>query len=330
MYSRSRRLGGKFLAAVAALALTTGLAACGSEAATGGSDASGASQSDSDFPRVVKHHKGQTELPTKPERIVALDNSLVEAVLALDRPLIGGIGSYRDLRGFPPYLGDAVKDTQDVGPLESPDLEAIAALEPDLIVSATVRHDALYDELSAIAPTVFVETTGPIWKENVTKLGEALGAEDKATEVLGAYEKRAAAIGKAINAKEGNPEMSMVRFLDGPTRLMANKSFTGIIFQDLGFARPKDQDIDDFAVEVGEEQIRKADGDHIFVSVYSGGQQAKERFLRNPLWRNLDGVKAGNVHEVDDATWMTSVSLQGAHIVMDDLAKMFGVDPARA
>ncbi len=35
------------------------------------------------------------------------------------------------------------------------------------------------------------------------------------------------------------------------------------------------------------------------------------------------------MHEVNDATWMLSVSLQGADIVMDDLAKIFGVDPMR-
>jgi iron complex transport system substrate-binding protein len=143
-----------------------------------------AAQSDTGFPRTITHDKGTTEIPAHPQRIVALDNSLVEAVVLLDRPLVGGISSYRDQKGFPPYLGDAVADTEDVGPLESPDLEAIAALEPDVIVSATVRHDALYDELSKIAPTVFVKTTGPQWRENVTFLGEALGAEDTAARCL--------------------------------------------------------------------------------------------------------------------------------------------------
>lgn len=328
MQLRTRRNGSRLAATIAAFTLITGLAGCASEDPAERADTGPAA--DGTFPRTVQHHKGKTTLQRRPERIVALDNSLVEAVIALDRPLAGGIGSYRDLKGFPPYLGDAVKDTKDVGPLDSPDLEAIAALEPDLIVSASVRHEALYDELSAIAPTVFVETTGPTWKDNITKLGETLGAEDKAKQELAAYEARAKQIGAAVNEKLGNPSMSMVRFLDGPTRLMANTSFTGIIFADLGFARPKAQDVDEFAVEIGEEQIRKADGDHIFVSVFSGGEQANERFLRNPLWRNLNGVKAGNVHEVDDATWMTSVSLQGAEIVMDDLAKMFDVDPMKA
>ncbi|MQA82940.1 MAG: ABC transporter substrate-binding protein [Streptosporangiales bacterium] len=311
--------------ALPALALA-GLTACGG---TAGSETDSAGSGGSGFPHTVTHHKGETELDHKPKRIVALDNSLVEAVVALDRPLVGGISSYRDLKGFPPYLGDAVADTEEVGPLESPDLEAITALEPDLIVSASVRHDALYDELSAIAPTIFVETTGPTWKDNIRLLAKALGEEEKATQVLGDYEKRAAALGKAINKRAGNPTVSLVRFLDGPTRLYAKASFSGIILKDMGIARPKDQDVEEFAVEIGEEQIRKADGDHIFVTSFSGGTQAKERFLRNPLWKRLDGVQAGNVHEVRDEIWMTSVSVQGAHLIMDDLAKIFDVDPMR-
>lgn len=316
-----------------ALAASAVLAACagGGEGATSSSGAAAASGSSSGstsagaFPRTVSHHQGETRIEAEPSRIVALDNSLVEAVVALERPLVGGIGSYRDLAGFPAYLGDAVADTEDVGPLEAPDLEAVAALEPDLIVSATVRHEALYDELSEIAPTVFVETTGPTWKDNIRKVAEALGAEDKAEDLLSAYEARAAALGAAINEKAGNPTVSMVRFLDGPTRLYANASFSGIVFQDMGLARPAAQDVDEFAVEIGEEQIRKADGDHIFVTTYSGGEENADLFERNPLWRRLAGVRSGNVHQVEDAIWMTSVSLQGADLMMDDMAEIFGV-----
>lgn len=314
--------------ATAALVLAT-VTACGSggDAQPQSAAAPESSTAGSAFPRTIQHHQGETEIPAQPERVVALDNSLVEAVVALDAPLVGGIGSYRDQEGFPDYLGKAVADTEDVGPLETPDLEAIAALEPDLIVSASVRHEALYGQLAAIAPTVFVETTGPIWKENITFLGEVLGREDAAEEAMSAYETRAAALGEAINEKAGNPTVSMVRFLDGPTRLYAKDSFSGNVFQDMGLARPADQDVDEFAVEIGEEEIRKADADHIFVTVFSGGEEAAERYRANPLWRELEGVKAGNVHEVEDAVWMTSVSLQGADLMMDDMAEIFGVDP---
>jgi iron complex transport system substrate-binding protein len=282
------------------------------------------------FPRTITHDKGATEIPARPQRIVALDNSLVDAVVLLKGPLVGGISSYRDLKGFPPYLGAAVKNTTEVGPLESPDLEAIAALKPDLIVSATIRHDAIYDELSKIAPTVFVKTTGPQWQQNITLLGRTIGAEAQAAKSLAAYKERAKIVGDEINAKAGKPTISVVRFLDGPTRLMQKATFIGSILKDAGLARPKSQDVEDFALEVGEEQIRQADGDHIFVTSFSGGNAAKERFERNPLWKQLDGVKAGNVHDVPDEIWMTSVSVQGAQIVLDNLAKTFGVNPARA
>ena len=283
---------------------------------------------ESSFPRTITHDKGTTVIPARPQRIIALDNSLVEAVVLLKGPLVGGISSYRDLKGFPPYLGEAVKGTEEVGPMESPDLEAVAALEPDLIVSATVRHDALYDELTKIAPTVFVKTTGPQWQQNITTLGEVLGAEDDAVKALAGYKQRARQVGDAINAKAGSPTISVVRFLDGPTRLMQKATFIGIILEDAGLARPKSQDVEGFALEVGEEQVRQADGDHIFVTSFSGGKAAKERFERNPLWKQLQGVQAGNIHDVPDEIWMTSVSVQGAQLVLDDLAKTFGVDPS--
>ena len=316
------------------LALATSavlLAACGSGSSdTTAAASTRAAESDSAFPKTITHDMGTTEIPEQPQRIVALDNSLVEAVVLLDRPLVGGISSYRDQTGFPPYLGDAVADTVDVGPLETPDLEAIAALEPDLIVSATVRHEALYDELSQIAPVVMVKTTGPQWRENITFLGDALGAEDKAAEELAEYKDRARTVGGAINAAAGNPTVSVVRFLDGPTRLMQKQSFIGHILSDAGLARPAAQDVDDFAAEIGEEGIRQADADHIFVTSFSGGEPSKERFLRNPLWGQLEAVKAGKVTDVADEIWMTSVSVQGAHLVLDDLAKTFAVDASRS
>ena len=311
------------VALATAAALLTG---CGTDSSVSAEEQS--TGSDASFPRTVTHDKGTTEIPERPQRIVALDNSLVEAVVLLERPLVGGISSYRDQTDFPPYLGDAVDDTEDVGPLDAPDLEAIAALEPDLIVSATVRHEALYDELGKIAPTVFVKTTGPQWRENVTFLGQVLGAEEKAADELAEYKERAKAVGDAVNEKAGNPSISIVRFLDGPTRLMQKQSFIGHILSDAGLARPAPQDVDDFALEVGEEGIRSADGDHVFVTSYSGGEESKERFQRNPLWKELSAVKAGAVTDVPDEIWMTSVSVQGAHLVLDDLAKTFGVDPA--
>jgi iron complex transport system substrate-binding protein len=109
------------------------------------------------FPRTVEHFRGSTEIPAAPQRIVALDNSFTDAVLLLESPLVGYV-DYRE-PGLPDYLGSSreefAPDAVSVGTVSSASLEKIAALQPDLIISAEVRDGKNYEQLSAIAPTVF-------------------------------------------------------------------------------------------------------------------------------------------------------------------------------
>ncbi|TDD15837.1 iron-siderophore ABC transporter substrate-binding protein [Kribbella turkmenica] len=316
------------LLAVSALALT----GCGSSPDEESPAAAGSSEG---FPRTVEHAMGKTEIPAKPKRVVALDASFVDATLILDTPVLG-YTEYRNIQGkLPDYLGDDRTtfgaDAQAVGTLAEPNLEKIAELDPDLIITAKVRHEKLYDQLSAIAPTVMSETTGPTWKDNIRLEAKALGQEDLAEKEIAAYEKAARTVGDAINAKAGNPTISITRFIDGPTRLYQKKSYSGIVLEDAGLARPKSQDVEDFALEISPERIKDADADAIFVTVYADekGLSAKTaaQFEANPLWKPL----APKVHEVDDTTWMTGVGLQGAWHILTDLAKTFGVPaPAKA
>jgi iron complex transport system substrate-binding protein len=327
------------LTALTALAALT-LAGCGAPAQEPVAPTTGATAG-SAFPRSINHAKGTTELSAAPQRIVALDNSYTDAVLLLEAELVG----YIDYRkpGLPDYLGSDratyAADAISVGALSEPSLEQVAALEPDLIVSATVRHDTLYPQLSGIAPTVFSETTGPTWKENVLLLAQALGKEDLAEEKIAAYEARAQAIGAEINDKHGDPTISIVRFAGEPTaRLYRSTSFSGVVLEDAGLARPESQGPDpanptNIMNAISPEQIDLAEADVIFVTTYEDPssdraqavREAAAPFLDNPLWDRLEGRKV----EVLDELWMTPVSIQGAHKILDDLAAAFDVDDHR-
>ena len=272
---------------------------------------------------------GKTEVKTKPKRVVALDTSFVDATFVLDTPVVG-YTDYRTINGkLPDYLGDGRTqygaEAASVGTLAEPNLEKIAALKPDLIISAKVRHEKLYEQLSKIAPTVMSQTTGPTWKDNIRLEAKALGEEALAEEEITSYEAAAKTVGAAINAKADNPTISVVRFVDGPTRLYQNASFSGIVLKDAGLKRPKSQDVDGFAAEISAERIKDADADAIFVATYADdkGLSAKtaDQFKANPLWKPL----APKVHEVPDLTWMTAVGLQGAWAILADLAKSFTV-----
>jgi iron complex transport system substrate-binding protein len=310
------------------LVLVVGLALTG----CGGSDQKedpGPVSANAGFPRTVEHAMGKAEIPAKPKRVVALDTSFVDATLILHTPVVG-FTDYRTINGkLPDYLGDDRAkygaDAVSVGTLAEPNLEKIAALKPDLIISAKVRHEKLYSQLSKIAPTVMTETTGPTWKDNIRLEAKALGEEDRANEQITNYETAAKAVGASINEKAKNPAISVVRFVDGPTRLYQNASFAGIVLKDAGLKRPKSQDVNGFAAEISAERIKDADGDAIFVATYNDekglSKKTADQFKANPLWKPL----APKVHEVPDITWMTAVGLQGAWSILSDLCTTFDV-----
>ncbi|REE71950.1 iron complex transport system substrate-binding protein [Rhodococcus wratislaviensis] len=295
---------------------------------------SGTTSSTGQFPRTVDHFRGSTEIPAAPQRIVALDNSFTDAVLLLEAPLVGYV-DYRE-PGLPDYLGSSrdefAAEAESVGKVSTASLEQIAALQPDLIISAEVRDGKNYEQLSAIAPTIFTETTGPTWKDNIRLVGKALGKEELAEQKIGAYEERAAAVGAEINDTASNPVISVVRFAGEPTaRLYRTTSFSGIVLADAGLARPQSQgpdpaDPDNIMQAISPELISEAEGDAIFVSTWQDpagkSAEAAKPFLESPLWQTLKGRKV----DVDDARWMSPVSIQGAHLILDDLSDTFGVD----
>ena len=77
-----------------------------------------------------------------------------------------------------------MKDVEVVGLESEVNLEAIAALQPDLIIGNKMRQEAIYEQLSAIAPTVFAEDLRGNWKHNFELYAKAVNKEDKGKEVI--------------------------------------------------------------------------------------------------------------------------------------------------
>src|SRR5699024_9657908 len=161
---------------IAAVALcviaVVGLSSCGA----GGERDDDAAATGSGHPKTVDNALGSTKVPAEPERIVTLDPSFTDAVVALGGDVVGHATFFSEQEALPGYLDDVAggQNPQNVGLVTEPSLEKIAALNPDLILSAKVRHADLAKKLSKIAPTVMSETTGPTWKENTLLVGKAI------------------------------------------------------------------------------------------------------------------------------------------------------------
>ncbi|WP_149826590.1 ABC transporter substrate-binding protein [Streptomyces tailanensis] len=324
---------GRPAAALLAVVLGTGvLAACGNDDSTTMTDTTQAGADSAAFPRTLKTVMGDVKIPSQPKKVVVLDTGELDDVTLLGVDPVGAVAPhFKTEGGFPTYLEADLKNTTDVGPLLEPNLEKIASLKPDLILSSKVRHEKVYDKLSAIAPTVFTETTGGVWKENLKVHAEALGLEDEAEAKLKEYETQAQALGEAIEKKDGAmPTVSVVRFVAGPTRLYASNSYSGVVLDDIGFERPKSQVSDDPAVtmkDVSPEEIDQADADLIFVTTADTPDKTQQKQVTsNPVWKDLPAVKGDKVFEVPDETWMSGIGVQAAEEMLADVAKATGVE----
>ncbi len=328
----------------AAVALTAALslAACGGgdssdaaekqdaakkkDVATGGKDfgdaaaktaALGTDAKPGQFPRTLTHAMGTSELKAAPKRVVVLDVGELDNVVSLGIQPVGYAPSEGD-DGIPGYLAKDAGSPKSVGTINNLNLEAIANLQPDLILGSQLRAADKYDELSKIAPTVFSIRPGFTWKENYLLNAAALDKTAEAKEKLAAYETKAKKLGEDVGPNK--PVVSMVRYLPGKIRLYAKASFIGTILEDAGLPRPKNQQIDELAAEISPEKIDQADGDWIFTGVYGDAKATKKDAAQgNPLWKNLKAVKAGQAKDVPDETWYLGLGVTAANSVLDDL-----------
>jgi iron complex transport system substrate-binding protein len=272
------------------------------------------------WPRTIKHAMGSTEIKAQPKRVVVLDVGELDNVVSLGvKPV--GLAPTEGSPELPSYLKKDAGTPKNIGTINSLNLEAIAALKPDLILGSQLRAADSYDELSKIAPTVFSIRPGFTWKENYLLNAAALDKTAQAKANLAAYEKRAKALGAELGTHK--PTVSMVRYLpDGVIRLYGNDSFIGTILKDVGIPRPKNQNIADLAAEVSAENIDQADADWIFTGVYGDPKATdKSKAQGNPLWKNLKAVKDGHAYDVPDETWYLGLGVTAANAVLDDLQK---------
>lgn len=278
--------------------------------------------------RSVEHAMGAAEVPDDPQRVVVLTNEGTEALLALGVTPVGAVKSWL---GDPWYahIADAMEGVTVLGTEHAPNLELIAALQPDLIIGNKMRQEEIYPQLASIAPTVLSETLRGAWQENFALYAEALGREEEGAAVLDAFAARTAAIGERLGERT-QEEISLVRFMPQATRIYYTDTFAGIILDQIGFARPPAQDKEAFAEQVTKERIPEMEGDRLFYFVYETGEgdalAAETDWMDEPLWQALEVVKAGNVHRVDDAVWNTAGGVLAANRMLDDLEVIYGLE----
>ncbi|RXT05244.1 ABC transporter substrate-binding protein [Ammoniphilus sp. CFH 90114] len=279
----------------------------------------------SDEVRTIEHAMGTTEIKGTPQKVVILTNEGTEALLALGVKPVGAVKSWT---GDPYYehIAAEMEGVEVVGTESQVNLEAIVALQPDLIIGNKMRQEKVYQQLSAIAPTVFSDTLRGQWKPNFELYAKALNKEEEGRKVIGDFDQRIEEF-KTQFADKLNLEVSIVRFMAGKTRIYYKDTFSGVIFEQIGLARPAAQNKPEFADEITKERTPEMEGDILFYFTYDTGDgeanKNEQEWLKDPLFQNLNVVKNNRAYKVNDAIWNTAGGVKAANLLLDDITKIY-------
>ncbi|MFE4500435.1 ABC transporter substrate-binding protein [Rhodococcus sp. NPDC056743] len=309
--SRFNRRSAHVVLGVAVTVSALFLTACGGTASS--DDAARADEA-----YTVQQAMGETTLPGTPERVVVIDSPHLDALVALGITPVGATESAAG-SGFPTYLSDSLGGTKSVGATAEPDIEAIVALAPDLIIGSKVRHEKMYDQLSAIAPTVFSVNSGTDWQEQAQITADAVNKSDEMDELLSGLSARAVSVGKDVGAQ--GKTVSMVRFRPTNFRLYGPNTFSGSILTQVGFNLGERGWNEYSMLELSPEHYGQIDGEIVFYTNPGGDPNATTMNTVTGLWSSQTAVQSGKTFEVEDETWMVGIGVVGANIILDQVTE---------
>lgn len=256
--------------------------------------------------RTVQSVKGEVEIPANPQRIVDISGSSEELVLLGHTPVAtANVDSYETTK-VPSYIEDKLGDAKVVGHsmMDTMDIEAILAAEPDLIIMAP-RQEKIYDQLKEIAPVVMLEDRSNDWEAKLKDVATLFGQEKEAQEWLDAYYKKAEELGKEIKKANGEDTTYLtVLASSGQFMVFTEGGIGTVLKEDMKLPQPTNMPKQDSITlpTVTMEGLSEIDADHIIVIAT---ESDKADLDASTVWPEIRAVKEGNVTILDASPYFS-------------------------
>jgi iron complex transport system substrate-binding protein len=262
--------------------------------------------------REVEDAFGAVALPARPERVVAVRHHHIGNMLALDFIPIGIVPNASE---FPlPGQAEALAGVANVR-AEADwmlDIEKAMALEPDLIIEMSGQEDDPWNqEICELAKAAAVTTCYPYGysneveiKQNLIDVGEALGLQEQAAELIAAYDARVAELREAAAGFADKPVANII------WTSFANSGFfvpvdrpSNVTLRTLGIPEPAFQaDPSVGEVPFSFENLELLNEAYAVI-VLLEGEATQADLEASPVWQLLEPVQAGRVVFVDGNIW---------------------------
>jgi len=280
---------------------------------------------ESDETVTIRHELGETEIPKNPQRIVAVTGTAeLEALLTLGVKPAAASGDDGDngTTVWPGHVEALLDGVEQLPSRRNVNLELVLAAQPDLIIGSVSWIGEIYDDLSAIAPTIALDF-GREWQAIVRDVAILVNQVDRGESVIADYDARVDALVEQYRpAVEGMTYTQIKSFIsEGQIQLYTQTNVRSILDR-LGMVQP-DEQIQAAAETEGAislERIDLFDTDVIFIFHYPGSVEQGEidALKANPLFANFDAVQQGRVFEVISSWWYLQGAI-GSQVLLDDL-----------
>lgn len=298
------------------------LVACGQPAASTTSTLSTSSSSG-----MVKEENGVIVHDAK-AKVASMSIHITNNLLALGIQPVGSvIGG--DVKDFLPHVADQLKGTQKLGVVTDPDMEALLALQPDVIYIDKEYSSKDLAKFEQIAPTIVIDMDQGTWQDQLKEIATHVGLEKKADTFIADYDTKAAQVSTLIHSRLGaDAKVMAIRMTPKELRVMSTVRPLGpIMFEDLKLQMADGIDKiskDEPYQVISKEVLPDFNADAIFV-IISKGNDAQTNFdelEKNPLWLNLKAVKNKHVYVLDGQKWLDYSSL-GQQMALEDATQLF-------
>lgn len=307
---RSRALG------VLLLTVTLATTACGSVEESGNPTATTTETTASPAePVTVTDARGkEISLEAPATEVVGLEWGVIENLVSLGVMPVG----VADVEGYTAWVSAAPLDdgVTDVGLRGEPSIDALVALEPDLVVATSDLSESIIEQIEGFVPVLVVRAAAaesPVdqMRDNVRLVAEAVGREAEAEALVERLDAAIADAKETLAAAEleGRRYTMADGWVDGNNvsiRAFTSGSLVGAVAEEMGLVNAWELDGDpDYGLAITDVEGLTGLGDVEFIYYTNAAEQDPYATLAgNPIWDGLAFVEAGNVHRLPDGIWM--------------------------
>lgn len=268
--------------------------------------------------RTVTDQTGRAvEIPARPQRVVLLNASHLDLYCAA--------GGAAQVVGKPSSnaLSERVRaqtaSAREIGVIHSPNVEAILALQPDLVVGIDVPfHNALIPLLEKAGIPVLIRGLNT-YEDVLGTLqfyGELTGDADGAARSAEAVEAASERALRARAASQKPPQCLIVWGAAGSSSMATSASFAGDLLRRVGGTNVADtaqSAAENGFVPLSMEFIAQREPDVVFLISHSGapgGKPPEAEFADDPIWRELKAVREGRVYALPSVLFAVNPGTQ--------------------